>query len=70
MWEVIELLAAWMRERGTRNAWWFLVFVVVPLLAAFIIVVGRINATLNAAASFFRVAVVGLSLPRRRPFCR
>ena len=32
---------AWVRERGTRNAWGFLVFVVVPLLAGDGLSVGR-----------------------------
>ena len=44
MYEVIELLAVWVRERSTRNAVGFLVFVVLPALAAlaaFVIVVGQ-----------------------------
>ena len=42
MWEVIELVAAWVRERGAWKVAAFLVFVVLPILAAVTIIGARI----------------------------
>ena len=43
MYEVFEALAAWVRERGIKHALAVLVFVVLPVVAAVVIAVGRLT---------------------------
>ena len=43
MYEVIEALVAWVREKGIKHALAILVFVVLPVVAAVAIAVGRLT---------------------------
>ena len=43
MYEVIEALAVWVREKGIKHALAVLVFVVLPVVAAVVIVFARLT---------------------------
>ena len=43
MYEVFEVLAAWVREKGIKHALAVLVFVVLPVVAAVVIAFGHLT---------------------------